>query len=537
MARPLQSHVRTLRSELTRYDFVMASFGGVVGSGWLFGAMYAAQDAGPSSIVAWVLGGLMVLVLALPYAELASAFPEPGAISRYPEMSHGSLVSLVTTVILIVNYALIPPIEAEATVRYLGTLVTGLYNHTSHLPTTEGLLLEVVLLCAYFTLNYFGVRLFAKANTLVTTFKIVTPLLTAGVLIVSGLGHSQANNFVAQGGFAPFGIHGILVAISGGGILFAYTGFRQAMDLSSEGRTPRRDVPYALIFVAVGSIVLYTLLAVAFIMALHPSQITLGWAHLNFNSPFAQLALTFNLGWLSTLLYVDAVVSPAGTGLTYTATTSRLLYAVPRNGYGPKQLSRVSNRGIPVIAQIITLGIGLVGLLEFKSWIVLAGILASTAVLAYSLGGVSMAVFRRTVPTMKRSFSLGAHGRWIAPVSFVVGALLVFWSGWPLVGEIDLVAVGAVIIWIYYYSKHLVPREDLHAGYWWIGFLAFMGVTSYLGSFGQGLAVLPFPLDTIVVICGSLPFYYWGVASGYPTANLAQYLHGQSEDISPTEQG
>ncbi len=55
-----------------------------------------------------------------------------------------------------------------------------------------------------------------------------------------------------------------------------------------------------------------------------------GWSHLNFNSPFADLAIALNINWLVIILYADAFVSPSGTGITYTATTSRMIYGMEK---------------------------------------------------------------------------------------------------------------------------------------------------------------------------------------------------------------
>ena len=52
--------------------------GGIVGSGWLFGPLFAAQLAGPASIVAWIVGGAMILLAALPFAEVAAMLPVMG---------------------------------------------------------------------------------------------------------------------------------------------------------------------------------------------------------------------------------------------------------------------------------------------------------------------------------------------------------------------------------------------------------------------------------------------------------------------------
>ena len=66
-----------------------------------------------------------------------------------------------------------------------------------------------------------------------------------------------------------------------------------------------------------------------------------GWHGIDFSSPFAQLALLLNLHWLAILLYADAFVSPSGTGITYTASTARMIYGMERNGTLPKILGRL----------------------------------------------------------------------------------------------------------------------------------------------------------------------------------------------------
>lgn len=63
-------------------DLTMASLGAIIGSGWLFGVLYAAHDAGPASIISWVIGGIAVLLIGLIYAELGGLLPESGGSRR-----------------------------------------------------------------------------------------------------------------------------------------------------------------------------------------------------------------------------------------------------------------------------------------------------------------------------------------------------------------------------------------------------------------------------------------------------------------------
>src|SRR5881275_1896465 len=75
---------------LTALMFV--SVGSIIGSGWLFGALYASQIAGPAALISWGLGAVFMLVLALIHAELGGAYPVSGGTARYPHFSHGNTI-------------------------------------------------------------------------------------------------------------------------------------------------------------------------------------------------------------------------------------------------------------------------------------------------------------------------------------------------------------------------------------------------------------------------------------------------------------
>ena len=79
-----------LHREVSTIGLLFFSLGSILGSGWLFGSLLAAQTAGPAAIIAWVLGGLVMLVLALAHAELGGMYPVAGGSARYPQFSFGS---------------------------------------------------------------------------------------------------------------------------------------------------------------------------------------------------------------------------------------------------------------------------------------------------------------------------------------------------------------------------------------------------------------------------------------------------------------
>jgi amino acid transporter len=109
--------------------------------------------------------------------------------------------------------------------------------------------------------------------------------------------------------------------------VFALNGFEQATQISGEARNPQRNVPRAVV---VGTL-LHLALEVAFIGALNPANLVHGWANpvgKGDFGPYATLATGLGLGWLAVILYVDAFISPAGTGLIYVGTSARLGYAL-----------------------------------------------------------------------------------------------------------------------------------------------------------------------------------------------------------------
>jgi amino acid transporter len=97
---------------------LFASVGSIIGSGWLFGALNAATEAGPAAVISWALGGFMILLIALVYAELGTMFPLSGGVVRYPHLSFGSFASYTTGWITWVAVATTAPIEVEAALQY-----------------------------------------------------------------------------------------------------------------------------------------------------------------------------------------------------------------------------------------------------------------------------------------------------------------------------------------------------------------------------------------------------------------------------------
>src|SRR5207244_2102320 len=99
--------------------------------------------------------------------------------------------------------------------------------------------------------------------------------------------------------------------------------------------------------------------------------------------PYATLATAVGAAWLASILYVDAVISPAGTGLVYMAGAARLSYAMGRERVLPRPLARISRRGVPVVSILLAFVVGEIALLPFPSWMALVSLVTSAAAVMY----------------------------------------------------------------------------------------------------------------------------------------------------------
>ena len=123
----------------------------------------------------------------------------------------------------------------------------------------------------------------------------------------------------------------------------------------------------------------------------------------------------------------------------------------------------------------------------------------------------------------------------LGPLSFIVAALSVYWSGWNTVSW--LLGLQIVMFVVYLLCSRFVPTNHLSLGQqvrsslWLIGFYAVTMVLSKLGTFG-GLGVLAHPFDTLVVAACATGIYYWGAATGVP-AHLVRLEDDEDSEEAP----
>lgn len=217
-------------------------------------------------------------------------------------------------------------------------------------------------MAVFVAINFYGVRWFARVNNVLVWWKLGVIALVIAAFFVMDF---HPENFSAGEGSYSNGTHGVFTAIATCGIVFSFLGFRQGIELAGETNNPRRNVPLAVVGSVLICLVLYVGLQTAFIGVLPQGVIdSMGchWATLTFKDSFgalAGMAMLLGAGWLAVLLYADAVISPAGTGLIYVTTTARISHAMARNGNAPRGLAKLNRNGTAVISMIVAFFVGL----------------------------------------------------------------------------------------------------------------------------------------------------------------------------------
>ena len=536
-----------------------ASEGSIIGSGWLFGGLNASAIAGPSALIGWAVASGIVLILALIHAELGGLFPVSGGTSRFPHYAFGSFAGATFGWFSYIQAATVAPIEVLAAIEYFSRIswASGIYNSSAGKLTGSGIVVAVILMFVFTAINLVGIRWLARVNNVLTTWKILVPVLTIIVLLIF---KSHGGNLSAGGGFFVKGseVKSILVAIPLGGIVFSLLGFEQATQLAGEARNPAKDLPRAIISsILIGGAV-YILLQLAFVLALDPHLLTVAgtWTNLNPASghvspmvqaldraPFYEVASLAGVTWLAVILRVDAAISPSGTGLIYLTSGSRILFGLSKNGYIPEVFERVTRRSrVPALAIIITAIIGLIFLLPFPSWAKLVNVVTSASVLMYAGAPLAFGALRLQKPDLPRPYRLPGGQFW-APVAFVLATFIVYWAGWSTYSTLMLVLlIGYFLIGISFAFRlnPNQPRIDWGAAGWVLTYMIGVGLISYFGQFGQGGIFgsvgtfqnvlrggnfdLPLGIDLAVLAAFSLAIYYWAIATRLSSEKVDHYV-------------
>ncbi|MCQ3817606.1 APC family permease [Staphylococcus xylosus] len=501
-------------------QLVLLGLGSLIGSGWLFGAWEASSIAGPAAIISWIIGFVVIGSIAYNYIEIGTMFPQSGGMSNYAQYTHGSLLGFIASWANWVSLVTIIPIEAVSAVQYMSSwpwswakFTTGLMKDGS--ISNSGLMAVFVIIIIFSLLNYWSVKLLTSFTSLISVFKLGVPLLTIIMLMISGFDTGNYGHTAGQ--FMPYGSAPIFAATTASGIIFSFNAFQTIINMGSEIQKPEKNIARGIAISLTLSAVLYIVLQSTFITSMPSDMIhENGWSGINFNSPFADMAILLGLNWLAILLYMEAVVSPFGTGVSFVAVTGRVLRAMEKNGHIPKFLGKMNGKyNIPRVAIIFNAIISMLMVSLFRDWATLASVISTATLVAYLTGPTTVISLRKMAPNMHRPFRANLL-KFMAPFSFVMASLAIYWAMWPTTAQvIFIIILGLPIYFFYEYKMNWKnTKKQIGGSLWIILYLIVLAALSFIGSKEfNGMDWIHYPYDFVVIIIIALIFYKFGTSS------------------------
>ncbi len=520
----ISNKLHIMKRQISTLGLLFTSVSAILGSGWLFGAYYAASLAGPASLLSWLIGALMIIVVAFVFAEVCSMVPITGSSARIPHLTHGTVTSFIFSWVIWLTYLALGPTELQAIMQYLSAYFPSLMNQQGAL-SASGFGLAALLLFCICVINFFSIRWLTRANSVLTIFKIIIPL---GVSLVILYYFFTPSRTIHAGGspFLPFGMHGVLTAISAGGVVFTFNAFKLAAEVAGEAKNPRFALPIAIVGSVVICMVLYVLLQVAFLSSLTPQLVAHGWGHLAFSDklgPFASIADLDHIAFIKPLILIGAIIGPFAAALVYCTSSARSIYAMSENGYVPQIFQKITQNDNPIYGILIFFVLGLCMFLPFHGWQQMVQFLTSLLAVTYLIAPVNCYAMRYRLPHYPRTFRL-PFGKCWSLLAFAFCSLMVYWTGWDTISKSCLlIVVGLVVIGFYRLTQKKTHRFSWNVtqSIWFWVYLAGMLLISYLGNFGGGRG------DIDEVTAAMLIF-----ALCWFVINLAAWLSLSSDEMS-----
>src|SRR5829696_1080907 len=379
-----------LQQGLKRRHMTMIAIGGVIGAGLFVGTGPILNQAGPATILTYLITGCILILIMRMLGEMAVAQPSVGSFSDYGRMALGNWAGFSIGWLYWYFWAIVVGFEATVAAGILGQYIPGI----------PPWLISLFLILLLTGTNLYSVGSYGEFEFWFAGIKVaaIVIFIVLGLLFVIGLwpgGGVGLSNLYAEGGFFP---KGGLVMFSGVvTVIFAFVGAEIVTIAASESNEPEQGVARATNQV-IYRILLFYVVSVFFLAAVVPWNTT--FAEEVIKSPFTIAFQKMGIPFAPTLMnfvVLTAVLSVLNSSLY---TTSRMLFALTRHNDAPQFFLHTTRRGVPMWAILAGTSFGYISVLlyyffpeEVFTWLINAS--GAIALVVYLLIAVSELVMRR----------------------------------------------------------------------------------------------------------------------------------------------
>ncbi|WP_127956619.1 amino acid permease [Serratia microhaemolytica] len=411
-----------LRRGLKNRHIQLIALGGSIGTGLFLGAGQTVKSAGPSVLLGYAIGGLIVFLIMRHLAEMVVEEPVAGSFSHFANKYWGNFAGFASGWNYWVLYVLVGMAELTAVGIYI-------QQWWPEIPTW-------VSACAFFLLinaiNLANVKVYGEMEfwfSIIKVLAIIAMISFGCYLLFTGRGGPEASvtNLWAQGGFFPNGWGGLLMAMAM--ITFSFGGLELVGITAAEADNPEKSIPKATNQV-IYRILIFYIGALAVLLSLYPwGKVVEG------GSPFVLIFRELDQNIIAHAL--NAVILTAALSVYNSSVycNSRMLYGLAKQGNAPKALLKVDGRGVPVAAIAFSalataLGVLINYLMPERAFELLMSLVVSALVINWAM--ISLAHLKFRAAKRGQSFTPKFKALW-SPFSnylclaYIVGVLTIMY--------------------------------------------------------------------------------------------------------------
>lgn len=336
---------QNLQRRLTQRQLTMLALGGAIGVGLFLGSSVTIRLAGPGVILSYLLGAVIAMIVAYAIAEMAVVHPVAGAFGVYAETYLNAWSGFAVRA----TYGLVQIIAIGAEVTAVAIYCGFWFPQVPQWVWVAGASIGLVAINAL-QVGSFGE--FEYWFAVVKVSAIVIFIAIGGILIV-GIGPKPAlglSNLVAHGGFFPFGLKGVWLALTL--VLTSYMGVEVIAVTAGEASNPEKSIPRAMRTIVYRLICFYVLATIA-MLAMTPWN-RLGTDGAITGSPFVAAFSGVGIPYAASIMNLVVITAALSSCNADLYLTTRMLFSLSRSGYAPGWISRLSRNGVPHRALVLS---------------------------------------------------------------------------------------------------------------------------------------------------------------------------------------
>lgn len=353
----MEEHKTHLERKMETRHIRMISLGGVIGTGLFLSSGYTIHEAGPlGTVIAYLVGALIVFAVMLCLGELSVAMPYTGSFHVYAKKYIGPSTGFVVAILYWLTWTIALGSEFTAA----GLIMQKWF------PNIPVWIWSLALMILIFLSNFFSVKVFAESEFWFAAIKVfaIVAFIFLGILAITGIlpvkGFNKAPGLVNfyKNGWFPNGLGGVFTTMLT--VNFAFSGTELIGITAGEAENPKKAIPEAigttlwrLIIFFIGSIVVMSAL-----IPYHTAGVT--------QSPFVYVLDLIHVPFAANIMnfvVLTAIISAANSGL-YAST--RMLWSLGNEGTIPKVFTKTNKRGIPTLSLVVSMLGGVLALISSK---------------------------------------------------------------------------------------------------------------------------------------------------------------------------